>query len=95
VLTIAGNPIDLSLCGDCLAFLIRDAAGIRSAIRERWAMHNRRGKGEYRGAGAAGWCGWGMYSNMRLAGVRDRLMPYIRSTNLNRGSRSTFLIGMC
>jgi len=29
VLTIAAGPLDLSLCGDCLAFLIRDAAGIR------------------------------------------------------------------
>ncbi len=39
---IAADPLDLSLCGDCLAFLIRDAAGIRSAIRERWLMVNRR-----------------------------------------------------
>jgi hypothetical protein len=30
VLTIAGDPLDLSLCGDCLALLIRDAAGIQS-----------------------------------------------------------------
>ena len=35
VLTIPGNPRDLSLCGDCLAHLIADATGIRSAIRER------------------------------------------------------------
>ena len=41
VLTIPGNPLDLSLCGDCLASLIADAAGIRSAIRERWALHNK------------------------------------------------------
>ncbi len=33
--TFAADPLDLSLCGDCLAFLIREAAGIRSAIRER------------------------------------------------------------
>ena len=42
VLTIPGNPLDLSLCGACLALLIADATGIRSAIRERWAMMNRR-----------------------------------------------------
>ena len=30
VLTIPGNPFDLSLCGSCLALLIADAAGIRS-----------------------------------------------------------------
>ena len=35
VLTIAGNPLDLSLCGACLALLIADAAGVRSAIREQ------------------------------------------------------------
>ena len=27
VLTIPGNPVDLSLCGDCLALLLADAAG--------------------------------------------------------------------
>ena len=42
VLTIPGNPLDLSLCGSCLALLIADATGIRSAIRERWAMMNQR-----------------------------------------------------
>jgi hypothetical protein len=42
VLTIPGNPLDLSLCGACLASLIADATGIRSAIRERWALMNRR-----------------------------------------------------
>ena len=42
VLTIPGNPLDLSLCGSCLALLIADAAGIRSAIRERWTMMNQR-----------------------------------------------------
>ena len=42
MLTILGNPLDLSLCGDCLALLIADATGIRSAIRERWALHNKR-----------------------------------------------------
>ena len=42
VLTIPGNPLDLSLCGACLASLIADAAGIRSAIRERWAVMNRK-----------------------------------------------------
>jgi hypothetical protein len=42
VLTIPDNPIDLSLCGDCLGFLMRDAAGIRSATRERWAWHDQR-----------------------------------------------------
>jgi hypothetical protein len=42
VLTIPGNPLDLSLCGAYLALLIADAAGIRSAIRERWAWMNRR-----------------------------------------------------
>jgi hypothetical protein len=40
VLTIAADPLDLSLCGDCLAFLIGDAAGIRSAIRKRWHGSN-------------------------------------------------------
>ena len=39
---IPGNPLDLSLCGACLALLIADAAGIRSAIQERWAMMNRK-----------------------------------------------------
>ena len=42
VLTIPGNPLDLSLCGACLALLIADATGIRSAIRERWALANRK-----------------------------------------------------
>ena len=42
VLTIPGNPLDLSLCGACLALLIADATGIRSAIRERWTMMNQR-----------------------------------------------------
>jgi hypothetical protein len=37
VLTIADNPIDLSLCGDCLAFLIRDAAGMSAG--RMWTMH--------------------------------------------------------
>jgi hypothetical protein len=46
VLTIPDNPIDLRLCGDCLAFLIGDATGIRSAMRERWALHNRRAAAE-------------------------------------------------
>ena len=41
-LTIPGNPLDLSLCGSCLALLIADATGIRSAIRERWTMMNRK-----------------------------------------------------
>jgi hypothetical protein len=41
VTTIPGPPFDLSLCGACLALLIADAAGIRSAIRERWALHNK------------------------------------------------------
>ena len=41
VLTIAGTPLDLSHCGACLAFLIADAAGIRSAIRDRWALSNK------------------------------------------------------
>ena len=41
MLTIAGDPLDLSLCGDCLALLIADAPGIRSAIRERWALKNK------------------------------------------------------
>ena len=41
MLTSAADLLDLSLCGDCLAFLIRDAAGIRSAIREQWVMMNR------------------------------------------------------
>ena len=42
VLTIPGNPLNLSLCGTCLALLIADATGIRSATRERWAWMNRR-----------------------------------------------------
>jgi hypothetical protein len=42
VLTIAGDPVDLSLCGDCLALPIANATGIRSAIRERWAAMSRR-----------------------------------------------------
>ena len=42
VLTIPGNPLAVSLCGGCVALVIADAAGIRSAIRERWAMINRR-----------------------------------------------------
>jgi hypothetical protein len=29
VLTIAGNPLDLSLCGDCLALLIADAGALK------------------------------------------------------------------
>jgi len=41
VLTIPVNPLDLSLCGACLALLIADAAGIRSAIRERWTLVNK------------------------------------------------------
>jgi hypothetical protein len=41
-LTVPDNPVALNLCGDCLAFLIRDAAGTRSAIRQRWALVNRR-----------------------------------------------------
>ena len=43
VLTIPGNPLDLSLCGACLASIIADTTGIRSAIRERWVVMNRRG----------------------------------------------------
>jgi hypothetical protein len=31
VLTIGGNPLDPSLCGDCLAFLIADAAALKFA----------------------------------------------------------------
>ena len=42
VLTIPGNPLDLSLCGACLALLIADATGIRSVIRERWTLMNRK-----------------------------------------------------
>ncbi len=41
---IAADPLDLSLCGDCLAFLIRDAAG-----REVWqpkAIHQWAGRRE-------------------------------------------------
>ena len=34
--------LPLSQCPSCLAFLIADATGIRSAIRERWAMMNQR-----------------------------------------------------
>jgi hypothetical protein len=41
VVTIVGNPLDLSLCGSRLAFLTRNAAGIRSAIRKRWALYNK------------------------------------------------------
>ena len=41
VLTIAGNPFDLSLCGACRALLIGNATGIKSAIRERWALENK------------------------------------------------------
>jgi hypothetical protein len=48
VLTIPGNPLDLSLCGACLASLIADAAEIRSAIRERWALMSRRAAGRQR-----------------------------------------------
>ena len=48
VLTILGNPLDLSICGACLALLIADAAGIRSAIRERWAVMNRRAAAQQR-----------------------------------------------
>ena len=48
VLTIPGSLLDLSLCGACLAFLIADAAGIRSAIRERWALMNQRAAGRQR-----------------------------------------------
>ena len=32
VLTIPSNPLDLSLCGDCLTLLISDAAGIGSNL---------------------------------------------------------------
>ena len=39
--TIPGAPFDLSLCDVCLALLIGDAAGIRSVIRERWALHKQ------------------------------------------------------
>jgi hypothetical protein len=41
VLTIAGTPFDLSLCGACLALLVGGATGIRAAIRARWALHNK------------------------------------------------------
>ena len=36
--TILGNPLYLSLCGGCPAYRTGNSAGIRSAIRERWAM---------------------------------------------------------
>ena len=42
VITITADPLDLSLCPACLAFLLNRASGARRAIREQWAAVNRR-----------------------------------------------------
>ena len=42
VITIEADPLPLSLCPACLALIISNASGIRRAIRERWALLNRR-----------------------------------------------------
>lgn len=42
MITIEANPLPVSLCPECLAGLINDATGIRSAIVERWREIKRK-----------------------------------------------------
>ena len=42
VITIEADPLPLSLCPACLAFLLNRASGARRAIREQWRAMNRR-----------------------------------------------------
>ena len=45
VITIEADPVPLSLCPACLAFLLNRASGARRAIREQWLAMNRRRSG--------------------------------------------------
>ena len=42
VITIEADPLPQSLCPSCLAVILARASGIRRAVREQWALMNRR-----------------------------------------------------